>query len=353
MALEDASIQTRGKRLHFMNIIEIAQKAGVSTATVSRVINNSKRVKPETRERVMSVIEEHEYVPDAIARSLKTQSTFNIGVVFPDIENPFFTGAFYGITKEADRCRYNVLFCNSDENIKKEHEFLQLMESQHLVGLIISPINANDESTRGMLETLEQKGVPVILLDRDLKGGNFSKVLAENEHGAYLAVAQLIKEGHERIAIIEGNPAIRPVYERSKGYRKAMDDNDIPIRSEYMVRGDNKSELAYELTGKLMKLPEPPTAIFTCNNMTTLGCLRYLTEQGLTIGKDISLIGFDEIEALRTIDFKLSVVDRSESEMGKLAMKLLLQRIHHPDSSGETEVVPAKLILRGSEKITK
>jgi LacI family transcriptional regulator len=301
----------------------------------------------------MRVIEEHEYVPNAIARSLKTQSTFNIGVVFPDIENPFFSGAFYGITKEADRSHYNVFFCNSDENIKKEHDFLQLMESQHLVGLIISPINANDEITRGMLESLEQKGIPVVLLDRDLKGGRFSKVLAENEKGAYLAVTQLIKEGHERIAIIEGNPAIRPVYERAKGYRRAMDDNEVQIRGEYMVRGDNKSELAYELTERLMTLPEPPTAIFSCNNMMTLGCLRYLTEQGIVIGRDISLVGFDEISALRTIDFKLSVVDRSESEMGRSAMKMLLRRINNPESAGETEVVPVKLILRGSEKIQK
>lgn len=334
-----------------MNISDIAQKAGVSTATVSRVINNSKRVKPETRDKVLKVIEENDFVPSAIARSLSVQSTSNIGVIFPDIENPFFSGAFYGITKVAEQNHYNVFFFNSDEHVVKEQEFLRMVTSQHLAGLIITPIDSFAALTRELLEDLEKRGIPVVLLDRDIRGGTFSTVLAENEKGACLAVSQLIREGHEKIAIIEGSPSNRPVYERSKGYRRAMDDYEIPIRGEYMVRGDQKSDLAYEMTGKLMSLPEPPTAIFTCNNMMTLGCLRYLTEHGLMIGRDISLIGFDDISVLRVVDFKLSVVDRSETEMGKIAMKMLINRLDNPEREHETEILPVELILRGSEKL--
>ncbi len=197
----------------------------------------------------------------------------------------------------AEQNHYNVFFFNSDENVLKEQEFLRMVVGQHLAGIIITPIDSFAAVTRELLQDLENKGIPVVLLDRDIRGGNFSTVLAENEKGAYLAVSQLIREGHEKIAIIEGMPSNRPIYERSRGYRKAMDDYEIPIRGEYMVRGDQKSDLAYEMTGKLMGLPEPPTAIFTCNNMMTLGCLRYLTEQGLMIGRDISLIGFDDIGA--------------------------------------------------------
>lgn len=340
-----------GKRLHYMNISDIAQKAGVSTATVSRVINNSKRVKPETRDKVLKIIQENDFVPNAIARSLSVQSTSNIGVIFPDIENPFFSGAFYGITKMAEQNHYNVFFFNSDENVEKEQEFLRMVASQHLAGIIITPADNYAVETRMLLEDLERRGIPVVLLDRDIRGGKFSTVLAENEKGAYLAVSQLIREGHEKIAIVEGNPSNRPIYERAKGYRRAMDDHEIPIRGEYMVRGDQKSELAYEMTGRLMNLPEPPTAIFTCNNMMTLGCLRYLTEHGMMIGRDISLIGFDDIGVLRVIDFKLSVVDRSESEMGKIAMRMLLNRLKDPDGERQTVVLPVELILRGSEKL--
>lgn len=334
-----------------MNISEIARKAGVSTATVSRVINNSSLVKAETREKVMKIVEENGFVPSAIARSLSVQSTSNIGVVFPDIENPFFSGAFYGITKIAEQNHYNVFFFNSDENVQKEQEFLRMVESQHLAGIIITPIDNFAVTTRELLNELENKGIPVVLLDRDIRGGKFSIVMAENEKGAYQAVSQLILEGHEKIAIIEGSPSNRPVYERSKGYRRAMDDHEIPIRGEYMVRGDQKSEPAYRVTKQLMNLPDPPTAIFTCNNMMTLGCLRYLTEHGLAIGKDISLIGFDDIAALKVIDFKLSVVDRSEAEMGRIAMRMLIDRLKDPEAERETEIIPVKLILRGSEKL--
>lgn len=325
----------------------------MSTATVSRVINNSNLVKPKTREKVMKVVEESGFVPSAIARGLSIQATSNIGVIFPDIENPFFSGAFYGITKIAEQNHYHVLFFNSDENVKEEQEFLRMVESQHLAGIIITPIDHFNAETRELLNGLEKKGIPVVLFDRDIRGGKFGIVMAENEKGAYQAVSQLILEGHERIAIIEGSPSIRSVYERSKGYRKAMDDHEIPIRGEYMVRGDQKSELAYQMTSRLMNLSEPPTAIFTCNNMMTLGCLRYLTEQGLMIGRDISLIGFDDIDPLRVIDFKLSVVDRSEAEMGKIAVRMLLERLKTPEADRETVVVPVKLMLRGSEKLQK
>ena len=321
-----------------MNISDVARKAGVSTATVSRVINNSNLVKPKTREKVMKVVEESGFVPSAIARGLSIQTTSNIGVIFPDIENPFFSGAFYGITKIAEQNQYHVLFFNSDENMGKEQEFLKMVESQHLAGIIITPINHFSAETRELLNELEKKGVPVVLLDRDLS--------LIYQTGAYQAVSQLILEGHERIAIIEGSPSIRSVYERSKGYRRAMDDHEIPIRGEYMVRGNQKSDLAYRMTSQLMNLPEPPTAIFTCNNMMTLGCLRYLTEQGLMIGQDISLIGFDDIEALRVIDFKLSVVERSEAEMGRIAVRMLLDRLKAPEAERETVVMPVKLTLR-------
>lgn len=334
-----------------MKISEIARKAGVSTATVSRVINNSNLVKPETREKVMKVVEENGYIPNAIARSLSVQSTSNVGVIFPDIENSFFSGAFYGITKVAEQNHYNVFFCNSDENVRKEQDFLRMVESQHLAGVIITPIDNFNTTTRDLLVSLEEHGTPVVLLDRDIRGGKFSIVMAENEKGAYQAVTQLILEGHERIAIIEGSPSNRPVYERSKGYRRAMDDHEIPIRGEYMVRGDQKSNLAYKMTKQLMSLPEPPTAIFTCNNMMTLGCLRYLTEQGLRIGNDISLIGFDDIAPLRDVAFNLSVVDRSESEMGQIAMRMMMDRLKNPEAECETEIVPVRLILRGSEKL--
>lgn len=334
-----------------MNINDIAQKAQVSKATVSRVINNSSLVKPKTKEKVMRVIEEYGYTPSAVAKSLSVRATHNIGVIFPDIENPFFSSALIGITQVAERQGYNVSYFNSDETPEKEHDFLNVVRQQRLDGVIVSPADTYDKTTRFTLEEFERQRVAVVLLDRSLKEGTFSLVRAEDQEGAYRAVWQLIQEGHRRIAIIVGSPSNHPVFERFSGYRRAMEDAEIPLRSEYVVRADQKSEIAYEVTGTLMKLPQPPTAIFTCNNMMTLGCLRYCTEHGISIGRDIALIGFDDIEILRDVGYKLSVVDRSSREMGQIAMNLLLKRLERPDSEKETVVVPTQLVLRGSERL--
>jgi len=333
-----------------MNISDIAKKAGVSTATVSRVINDSALVKSKTKERVLAVIDECGYMPSAVAKSLSVQATHNVGVIFPDIENPFFSGALKGITQVAEKSFYNVFFFNTDETVWREHNFLNVVRSQRLDGVIISPVDGYDETTCSILNEFERHGIEVVLFDRRLNGGTFSGVMTENKNGTYMAVQKLIEEGHRKIAIIEGSPSNTPVYERTQGYRQALEEAGIPIREDYILRADQKSELAYRATKKLMESGDPPTAIFACNNMMTLGCLRYFTESGIVIGRDISLMGFDDIEMLRLIDYGLSVVDRSEREMGQLAMEVLLERLETPGQENRTIVVPSYLILRGSEK---
>ena len=333
-----------------MNIDEIARISGVSKATVSRVINKSELVKPETREKVQKVIDENGFTPSAIARSLSVQNTMNVGVIFPDLANPFYTGVLGGITTEAEAGGYNVFLYNSDESPEREHRFLQAMRHQRVEGVIVTPVSGDDVFTRFILEDFERNGLPVVLLDRDFKSGDFSAVMAENMQGAYNATKQLITEGHERIAIIEGSTGVKPIFERTIGYFRALQEAHIPTRDSYILKGNLKSNLTYELMEGLMGQTYPPTAIFSCNNMMTLGCLRYLTEKHLRIGRDVSLIGFDDIETLKIIDYGLSVVDRSEREMGSRAMRMLKERIAEPNQPKRVETIPTQLILRGSER---
>lgn len=338
-----------------MNIKELAKRVGVSSATVSRVLNNSGYVKEETRKRVLEAVEEYNYVPNAIARNLSINDNPSIGVIIPDIENEFFFKAISGISEIADTYRYNIVYFGTNETLSKEHEFLDVAISQRLKGVIIAPVSQLDTITKDSLLKLEKSGIPVVLIDRDIRGARFDGVFVDNFGGAYDGVDVLIRNGHRKIAVIAGPSTSKPGKERLQGYRQAMEDAGIPVQEEYIAYGDFKSEKAYESTKYLLGLKNPPTAIFSSNNESTLGCLKYLTERGIVPGQEIALLGFDDIETLKVIDYKLSVVERDARKQGMEAMKLLME--YFTDSKnrqrGKRILVPYQIILRGSEKSAK
>ena len=333
-----------------INITKIAQLAGVSKATVSRVLNDASCVTAETRDRVLEVIREYDYIPSAAARGLSTSISKEAAVIFPDLENPFFLAALKGITKVADRNGYQIMIFNSDERSEKEHDLLRELKGNKPAGLIMTPVNSNDEHTAQILKQYEKDGMPIILFDRSMEDHEFSMVCAEDEQGAYDAVCRLIEEGHTRIGYLAGDGRVSPIWGRTGGYRRALSEHGIPVREELMMQCDQKSETAYRKMKDLMEQDEPPTAIFSSNNMMTLGCLRYLTEHGKTIGRDIALIGFDDIAILNMLNYPISVVTRSDEHMGELAMEMLLRKIRNEEAVTEQETVPTQLILRGSEK---
>ena len=333
-----------------MNIKELAKRVGVSSATVSRVLNNSGYVKEETRKRVLEAVEEYNYVPNAIARNLSINDNPSIGVIIPDIENEFF-----GISEIADTYRYNIVYFGTNETLSKEHEFLDVAISQRLKGVIIAPVSQLDTITKDSLLKLEKSGIPVVLIDRDIRGARFDGVFVDNFGGAYDGVDVLIRNGHRKIAVIAGPSTSKPGKERLQGYRQAMEDAGIPVQEEYIAYGDFKSEKAYESTKYLLGLKNPPTAIFSSNNESTLGCLKYLTERGIVPGQEIALLGFDDIETLKVIDYKLSVVERDARKQGMEAMKLLMECFTDSKNRqrGKRILVPYQIILRGSEKSAK
>lgn len=339
-----------------MNIREIAQRAGVSSATVSRVLNDSGYVKNETREKVMEVVKQYNYVPNDIARSLSIQDSFSIGVIIPDIENEFFSKVISGINVVAEKYHYNVVFWGTNETLEKEHDYLELVKSRRLKGVLITPISESDEITKEQLLKLELSGVPVVLIDRDVKGARFDGVFVDNQQGACDGVTELIRAGHRKIAVITGPDTSKPGKDRYRGYVQAMEENGLTVCPEYVACGDFKIAKAYACTRRLMELPEPPTAIFTSNNLSTLGCLKYLTEQRIKLGQDLSLLGFDDVETLKIIDYRLSVVDRDARQQGMEAMKLLqecFERGVENRQQGKRITVPYQIILRGSEKLKR
>ena len=236
-----------------MNIKDIARITGASTATVSRVINNSGTVKPETKSRILEVIKELNYTPNAMARNLCTQDNSNIGVIIPDVGNEFFAEIISGISDVAKKGNYNILFFNTDESEEIEHANLVEVSRERLKGVIIAPVSSFDQKTCAVLQSMEKMGVPVVLIDRNINGMDCDAVFVNNFKGAYDGVNALIAEGHRKIAVIAGPATSLPGRERLEGYRKALEDAGIDLRQEYEVTGDFKFEKAYEKTGKLRK----------------------------------------------------------------------------------------------------
>lgn len=340
-----------------MNIYDIAKEARVSPSTVSRVLNNKNNVKTATRERVLRVIEGKQYTPNLLARNLSVGVSRNIAFLVPDIENSFFGKILHGISDCAVESDYNVFMYGTDEDSGREHKILQNLKSELICGLIITPVSEKDEETGRLLKRFEEQGVPVVLVDRDIPGAKFDGVFSNDIDGACEVVECLIKEGHRKIAIISGPETSRPGKDRLEGYRKALEKNGIIVENKYIVSGGFKEDGAYCAMGRLMGLKEPPTAVFASNNLTTLGCLRYLKEYGLKLTQDISMVSFDDIKELEYTDVCLSAVQRPIYEMGYEAMQLLKKRFEEEKGTARyiirRHMVDTWLVKRESEKYNK
>lgn len=335
------------------NIYAIAKEAGVSIATVSRVMNNSASVSDKSRQRVMDAVNKLNYVPNNAAKALSTSTSNLVSIVIPDIDNPFFSLVLQGVTRVADKSGLNIFLFNTDESSEREHQVLQSMREHRLRGIIITPVSSKDAETQKRLQDFEALGIPVVLLDRELDGAKLDRVVADDEQGVYRAITEMIRIGHRKIAIITGPDDSRPGRERYSGYCRAMQEHGLPIRPEYVRMGDFKVQRAYEETLALCRMEDAPTAIFSSNNMTTYGCLKAFGELGMRTGRDMALFGFDEVEALSWLNYSISVVNRDVPAMGEQAMRLLMRRFEAEgqEQTGSRICLPTELILRGSERL--
>lgn len=336
-----------------MNISDIARATGVSTATVSRVLNHSGYVKGETREKIEAYIEKSNYVPSGVARNLSKKATSSIGVIVPDIENPFFSSLIHGIGEEAESRGLTMVLFGTNEDPRLESRVLYTALEQRLCGVIIAPVSAQARTSSQLLTKLERSGVPVVLVDRDIRGTAFDGVFVDNRRGTEEAVEALLQVGHRRIATIAGPDTSRPGRERLEAFRHTLALHGVPLPEHYVEQGEFRLEPAYAAVRRLLTLPEPPTALFSANNMMTLGCLKFLREQHLKLGRDIALIGFDEIETLALVDYGLSVVTRDVNGLGRETMRVLVSRLggEAPDRKPRQYILPVELLLRGSEKM--
>ncbi len=337
-----------------VTINDIAERVGVSHATISRVLNNSGYVKDETREKVLKAIKELNYTPSAIARSLSTSKTNTIGVIVPDINNLFFGDIIKGITEIADEHSLNIILCDTDEDKDKELKAINVLKEQRIQGLIITPTFYKNSGNSENLNTLRNLGIPIILIDGHVEYLDFSGVFIDHIKGAYDGTAALIEAGHRKVAIITGDMNSRPAKERLIGYEKALEANNIPIEKEYIFYGNYKYETAYEITKQILKMDNRPTAIFVSSNTMILGCIKAFYEEKLNIPKDMAIIGFDKVDILNIIGMNISFINGPSIELGRIGMKMLLENLNSKERKEIKRVtILPELLLKGSEKYIK
>ena len=337
-----------------LTIKDVASRAGVSTATVSRVINGSGYFSDATKQKVLSAIEELNYTPDIIAKGLASNQMRIIGVIVPDICNTFFSEIFYAASKLARQHDYRVILYNTDDNIMMENDALQDMLRYRVSGIIMTPVSDTDITNVDLLKSIQEVGIPIVFVDREMKDINCDCVFVDNIRSSYEATKLLLDEGHRDIAVIIGPLDTVPGRERFAGFTNALNDWGLEIRSEYVLNGDFKAEKSYQKTIQLLESESPPTAFFSCNNLMTLGCIKAIRSFGKRIPENIALIGFDEIEILDILGYEITVVSRATAEMGTVAMQLLLERIKKQKNGlCQRVILQSFLKIKGSEKRCK
>lgn len=329
-------------------MVDVARLADVSVGTVSAVLNRSSTVRPRLRKRVEDAMRALDYHPNQIARSLKLQCTHSIGMVVPDIANPFFTSVIRGVEMVGQERGYSIILCDTNEDLQQERRQLSMLFSRRVDGVLISSSNYDAAKDR-----LTRRRFPIVFFDRIPPGYKGDAVLTDNLSSAYRAVHYLIQLGHRRIAIITGDVGFSVVADRIEGYRKALQEAGLPIPASYFQSGDFKLASGHRCGLDLMRLPEPPTAIFSCNNLMTLGLMGALVEIKVACPDQVSVLGFDDFDWAASFNPRLTTMAQQMFEMGRSAMEMLVQRIESPTLEPESEigrvvVLEAELRVRGS-----
>lgn len=337
-----------------MTINDIANKAGVSLATVSRVLNNSGYVSSNTRKRVLDAMEQLEYIPNSVVRNLSKNDINSIAIMVPDITNSYFGEIIKGISEIAEEKNLNIVLLNTDDNLDKELRALKKLKNQKIKGIIMTPCFGGNDFNSEYLNMLETPGVPLVLVAASIKYSKFNGVFVDNIKGAFDATNDFIKEGHTNIGIITGNLNSEPASNRLIGYKKALAFNNINLKEEFIFKGDYKMNTSYEITKKILKSKNKPTALLVSSNMMTLGCIKAVLDENKKIPEDLAIIGFDKMETLDLLGLGISYVDDSPEELGRAAANMLLEVIDRKNCQEIKEItISPKVILKGSEKKNK
>ena len=326
-------------------IRDVAKLAGVAPITASRVISNSGYASDEVRQRVSQAAEQLGYVPNYLARSLRSKRTRTLALVLTDITNPFWTTVARGVEDAASERGYNVIFCNTDESASKQESYLEALIQKQVDGILLVPVR----SKKHPIEFLRQQKVQVVLLDRRLPNVEVDVVRGDSSGGAYQLVQLLLKLGHRRIAILSGPSGVSSAYDRVAGYQRALQEAGLKKEDQLIIYGEFSLESGYQMTCKLLKMMPRPTALFASNNFIAYGALKALHEAEVAVPEDMSVVGFDDLPAAMVVDPFLTVAVQPAYEMGQRATRLLMDCLDGRGTKGIQDIVlPVSIIERKS-----
>lgn len=323
-------------------IKDVAARAGISYTTVSHVVNGTRPVSEQVRRKVEAAIAELGYVPSGVARSLRARATGTLGLLVPNASNPYFAELARGIEDHAERNGYSVILCNSDDDIDKQLRYLRVLLERRIDGLIVATV-ASDAAFAQALANLQ---VPLVLVDRSLEGVNADQLRVDHEQGAYLATRHLLELGHRRIVCIGGPASTQVAQLRAAGYQRALDEAGVAARA--VVDCPFTSPAGHAAAQVLLAAEPRPTAIFAGNDMIALGVLRAAAEHQLQVPRQLSVVGFDDIEVSRYLHPALTTVGQCIGTLGEQVAARLLERIRTPDLAVTQRLIEPILLLRES-----
>jgi LacI family transcriptional regulator len=327
-------------------IRDVARLSGVSPMTVSRVINGSERVSPETRRRVEQAISELGYVPSRLARGLSRQRTGTLAVIVPDVANPFFTAIVRAAEEVARRADYNVIFCDTRSDLSVERDVIEELIAHRVEGGVIAPVSDRSDTH---LRRLAEFGVPFVLIDRTVPGIDCDVVLGDSSGGARKLVEHLLSLGHRRIGFIVESDDVSTARDRRSGYEAALNAAGIALDPALVAHARADPSGGSAGMGRLLELEERPTAVFTVNNLAAVGAIEAVRAAGLEVPDDIALVCFDDIEYASRLYPFLTAMEQPAQTLGTLGTQLLLERIEGRGPERRHEVVlPGEFIIRKS-----
>jgi LacI family transcriptional regulator len=326
-------------------IADVAKKAGVSVSTAARVLSGRGYAAVETRRLVLEAAKDLGYVPNQIARSLRTRQTQMVGLLIGDVENFFYSVLAKNVESVAKGAGYHVVLCNSDDDPEIEREYLKLLDAMRVDALIVTPTSRN----RRDLARLHDKGMVIVQVDRRVDGLVADAILVDNESGAEHAVSHLIEAGHRRIGILTGDLAVPTAQHRLAGYERALKDAGIPVRQELVKTGSFHREHAIEDATDLIRAVPAPTAVFAANNILAEATLIALGQDGLRVPRGVSVVAFDDVQWMSMVEPAVTAVRQPVADMARSAAELVLRRLREGrEGPPSTIVFRTQLVERAS-----